>query len=483
MRFSEERLLGLLTQYNPWWSGMPFLEENTPRKKRLAYYEAKKILMHQELRRFVILSGARRVGKTTILYQLIEELLRAGVPARRLVYLSFDNPILKLGGFDAVLETYKNAYGLEDEVYFFFDEVQYAEDWELWVKTLYDLHPNLRLVATGSASPTLEKGTAESGVGRWSVLKVPTLSFYEYCDLLQVPNRPELAADLAPTELAKMERGDLSELMIKLSFLQHHFHRYLTVGGFPELVLATDDIFSQRMLREDVVDKVIKRDVLALFNVRNPLQFEKVFLYLCLNSAKIINYTTMSKELDGISQVTLTNYIQFLKEANLIYISDPLGVDGKGILKGRPKIYIADSAIRNAMLMLEDAITTPEEMKLMVETTVYKHLAAFYYPTKAQVGYYRRVREGEKEVDVVVEQPFGRNLYEVKYRENTQLKATEAIIELANDEKVKIKNAIVITKRAEDYGISSHETRIPVVRIPAPAFLYLLGHAERQEYP
>jgi predicted AAA+ superfamily ATPase len=480
--FTDEKLLNLLIQYNPWWRGMPMSEKNVPPHRRFAFYEAKKLLEHPDIRRFVVLSGARRVGKTTIMYQLISELLAKGVPVRNIVYLSFDNPILKLGGFEGVLRAYENAYPTEGEVYFFFDEVQYAEDWEVWIKTLFDSRPHLKLVATGSASPTLEKGSAESGVGRWSVLRVPTLSFYEYCDLLEVAARPKLLKGIRPTQLYKMDKGDLSDLMNKLSPLQQHFNRYLTVGGFPELALSSDDALAQRMLREDVVDKVIKRDVLTLFNIRNPLQFEKVFLYLCMHSSNIINVTTMCKELDDMNKSTLTSYIHFLKEANLIYISDPIGVDGKGILKGRSKIYVADAAIRNAVLMLEDVITIPEEMGIMVETAVYKHVAAFYYTSNAQVGYYRRLKENEKEVDVVVELPLGRLLCEVKYRANTHVKETDAIIELTNDEKAKVQGSLIITKRAEDYGVTQHNTRIPVVRIPAPAFLYLLGNAEKEGY-
>lgn len=171
------------------------------------------------------------------MYQLISSLLHKGIPARNIVYLSFDNPILKLGGFEGVLRAYENAYATEGEIYFFFDEVQYAENWEVWIKTLYDSRPNLRLVATGSASPTFEKGSADSGVGRWSVLKIPTLSFYEYCDLLQIAARPLLPEGIRPTQLHKMNKGDLSELMGKLSPLQQHFNRYLTIGGFPELAL------------------------------------------------------------------------------------------------------------------------------------------------------------------------------------------------------------------------------------------------------
>lgn len=104
--FTEEKLLNLLIQYNPWWKGIPISEKNAPPQKRFAFYEARKLLLHQDLRRFVVLSGARRVGKTTIMYQLINELLEKGIKERNIVYLSFDNPILKLGGFEGVLSAY-----------------------------------------------------------------------------------------------------------------------------------------------------------------------------------------------------------------------------------------------------------------------------------------------------------------------------------------------------------------------------------------
>ncbi len=477
---SDEQILNVLMQYNPWWKGLPVTDKLAPVHHRFAYYEAKKLLLHQDLRRFVILSGPRRVGKTTILFQLIKNLLSQNVSARNILYLSFDNPVLKLAGFEETMRVYKNAYPAGNKCYFFIDEVQYARDWESWIKTLYDTKPNLRVMATGSASPVLEKDPAESGVGRWSILKIPTLSFYEYCDLLQITTGWQPPAAINPTRLDMLEKGDFSDVMAGLSPLQQHFNRYLTVGGFPELALAGEETLSQKLLREDVVDKVLKRDLLSLYNVRSPLQFEKVFLYLCMHSSSIINITTMAKELEGINKITLLNYIDYLKQANLIYISNPLNVDGKGILKGRSKIYVADPAIRNAVLMLENVLADPVEMGSMVETAVYKHIAAYYSSANIQVGYYRRVKDSEKEVDIVAGLPAGKFLCEVKYREQAPVKASDALFELINSEKAKVQGAVIITKRAEDYGIVAHNSRIPVVRIPAFAFLYLLGHAEKE---
>jgi predicted AAA+ superfamily ATPase len=205
---------------------------------------------------------------------------------------------------------------------------------------------------------------------------------------------------------------------------------------------------------------------------------------LCFNSSNIINTSTISKELDGTPRATIDSYINFLERANLIYSSMPIGMAGKMILKAAPKIYISDAAIRNAVLMLDinDLLSNADEMGLVAETAVYKHLAAFYYPSHANIGYYRKSGQVPKEIDVVVDYPTGRILAEVKYRENPIIKQDDAIVELANSEKEKILAAIVVTKNSDSYGIVQYKTKIPIYKIPAFAFLYLLGHAEENGY-
>ena len=96
--------------------------------------------------------------------------------------------------------------------------------------------------------------------------------------------------------------------------MQKHFNRYLRIGGFPELVLATDDAYAGKILREDIVDKVLKRDMPSLFGIRNISILEKVFLYLCFESSNIINYNKMSQELDNTSIATIQDYIMYLKK-------------------------------------------------------------------------------------------------------------------------------------------------------------------------
>ena len=197
---NDEQVMKVLRKYNPWWRTPSAIKEESKPQRRLAYYEALKILTHGSIRRFAVLSGMRRVGKTTILYQIIEHLIDGGVHPGNILYATFDNPILKLVNVENVLSIYEAMYPIEGTKYIFFDEVQYTENWELWMKVIYDSRKNIRLIATGSASPVLEKGSADSGTGRWSVLKIPTLSFYEYCRLLNL-ELPLLSDDLRLLEL------------------------------------------------------------------------------------------------------------------------------------------------------------------------------------------------------------------------------------------------------------------------------------------
>ncbi len=476
---SDEQIIKVLRQYNPWWRTPSAIREETKPQKRLAYYEALRMLRHKTIRRFVVLSGVRRVGKTTILYQIMETLLEEGVNPRNILYATFDNPILKLVSVEHVLSIYESLYPLEGDRYLFFDEIQYTDNWELWMKVIYDSRREIRMAATGSASPILEKGGADSGTGRWNVLKIPTMSFYEYCRLLSLPE-PELPKDLQISQLARQTPAQLGNLMDQFTPLLNHFNRYLTIGGFPELVLSDDDLYAQRMLREDVVDKVIKRDVLSLFNIRNPLLMEKLFLYLCMNSTEIFNATTAAKELENISVSTIENYLEALRMSNLIYLAKPMNVGSKGALKGKPKIFIADAAIRNAVLMIDDVLSDEKELGIMVETAVYKHMVSFYQGSPAQLGYFRKAKDNQKEVDVVVKLPREEILCEVKYRNQSSIPATDAIVELCRDGDKTITHAFLVTKRLEDFGITRHETAVPILRVPALAFLYLLGKAEAE---
>lgn len=472
---SKDGILKVLTAYNPWWQTGVVNPRMSKTYKRFAFHEAMKLL-NNSIRRTVVLTGTRRVGKTTIQYQMIEALLKAGVPPQKIVFISLDHPMLKLSQFQDVLDCYHENICAEQDVYYFFDEVQYAQDWDRWLKIIYDMQPDTQVVATGSASPALMKGSRESGAGRWSVIQVPTLSFYEYCELLDV-ERPNIPKDLKPSSMLQKTQMERQQIMLQLSKVQNHFMRYLRVGGFPELALADNDLMAQQIMREDVVDKVLKRDLPSLYNIRNATELERIFLYLCNVSSEIVSIEAITKELNGVSRVTVENYIRFLESANLIYQSWPVDMAGKKVLKAKAKIYIADAAIRNAVLMDDSIMADPVAMGKVVETAVYKHVAAFYYQRATSVGYFRGGRRN-KEIDIVVDYPNIKNiLIEVKYRDGAPIANDDAIVELCDAASV----AIVVTKEANDFCVHNTLSGKKFLRIPAFVFLYLLGNAEKPQ--
>jgi predicted AAA+ superfamily ATPase len=474
---SADNILKVLTAFNPWWKSGVVRPEFNKSYKRIAYYEVYKLLNSKEIRRSVILTGTRRVGKTTIQYQLIDELIKSGVSPSKILFVSLDHPLLKLCKLNEILDCYRNNIYGEEDCFYFFDEVQYASDWDQWMKTIYDTKPLSKTVATGSASPVLRKKATESGAGRWTIVQIPTLSFFEYCELIDIEDRPKLNEDVRPTALLSYKKQDLNILLNKLSVLQSHFNRFLLVGGFPELALAKDDFMAQQVMREDVVDKVLKRDIPSLYNVRHSNELERVFLYICYHSSNIIAIDAISKELQGVSRGTVDDYISYMESANLLYRSYPVDMSGKKVLKARAKIYIADAAIRNAVLMDDNLMLDPNQLGIIVETAVYKHVAAFYYQNTTKVGYYRGGPKNQ-EIDVVVEFPTGKILIEVKYRENVRIGEKDAIYNLADGASF----SIVVTKRSEDYGTQNSKNGNKILRLPAFAFLYLLGNAEKHGY-
>lgn len=168
----------------------------------------------------------------------------------------------------------------------FLDEIQFVPDWQTWLKHQSDFHRDKRIAATGSASP-LRDASAESGVGRWQTIPMATLSFAEYLRLRRV-EIPDLPKVRSLRQLFGWTEGELSRAATLARPLTAHFHEYLLRGGFPEPAMVNDLTRCQRLLREDIVDRVLKRDMTAIYGVRRVLEVEKIFLYLCYHDGGIL---------------------------------------------------------------------------------------------------------------------------------------------------------------------------------------------------
>lgn len=472
--FNLNEVRRVLQGFNPWWAGRP---SASPLFRRLAFGICCRHLRDKGLRRAVLLSGPRRVGKTTILLQIADWLVHEGRDPLSVFYISLDHPLLKLLPLTEILRLYHDSVHPEGKpTVLLMDEIQYAQDWELHVKALVDHHPQYRILATGSASVVHRQQLAESGVGRWVRVPVPTLSFYEFLRIRQEA-LPDLPPDLSPKNLFPNPKRELLNLAAQLRPIQPLFLRYLLVGGFPETARHPDASFCQRILREDVVERVLKRDMTALFNVRNVNALERLFIYLCLHSGGIMEIQTCANALQ-IQRPTIENYLELLEQANLIYRLPPAEVGGKKVLKARQKVYLIDAALRNAVLLRgEEILGDPEELGVVVETTVLRHLIAFHYQDTPRVMYWREPKT-EKEVDVIVQSPRYTLPAEVKYRESPALGEKSGLASFCQKEKVT--HAYWVTKREDDFGLETvGNLATKFMKVPAHIFCYLLGQAER----
>jgi predicted AAA+ superfamily ATPase len=464
----------VLQGFNPWWSRKP---DELPPFRRLAFEVCRRHLTDKALRRAVLLSGPRRVGKTTILLQIAQELVNDLDPLS-VFYISLDHPILKLVPLHEILRIYhQDIYPEGKPVVLLMDEIQYSNDWDLYVKHLVDHQPSYRVLATGSASVVHRQELAESGVGRWIRVPVPTLSFYEFLHL-RGESLKRIPRQVAPRDLLKADHRRLVSIAARLRPVQPLFLRYLLVGGFPETVAAADVPFCQRILREDVVERVLKRDMTALFNVRNVNDLERLFIYLCLHSGGIFEVQTAAKAL-ATPRSTVNNYLDLLEQANLIYRLPPTDLGGKKVLKAKHKVYLVDAALRNAVLLRgEEVLNDPNELGIIVETTVLRHLVSYYYLDTPRLCYWRETATN-REVDVIVQSPNYVIPVEVKYRNHAAVTEDSGLVRFCRTEQ-SIRQAYLVTKNEADFSIAQVAgCQAKILRVPAHVFCFLLGQAER----
>jgi len=473
--FQKDEIIAVLRQFNPWWANEPI--NDLPDWHRPAFRDIGNWIQANESRSLV-LTGPRQVGKTTLFRQVIQNLLQNNVPPENVLYATFDHPLLKLIGQNDVLQIWrefippKKQNGVATE-YLFLDEFQFMSDWAVWLKHQTDFQKTRRIAVTGSAVSLLDK--AESGVGRWTTIRLPTLSFYEY---LLIRDENPLQENNEPVTM-KMFRNlseqERSYWAVQARKLTPYFHQYLIRGGFPECALTDSIPKLQRLLREDIIDKILKRDMTALFGVRQVLQLEQLFLYLCLHDGSVVDFPTLGQSL-GVKRQTVERYLNFFERTHLLTQLRPFGY-GKEILRGRTKYYLADPSIATAVFLrgtqpLENATLLGK----IVESTIFKHLTIeTFLSQRIDFSFWKGTKD--REVDIIAETGDRLIPFEIKYRSIKQTAAGKlrGLAEFCRERRPDV--AYVITQDPEDIGTFSLSDST-IIKIPAPLACYILGRFE-----
>jgi len=289
MRIDEQ-----LTLQNEWWLTEKVKEELAPKFKREIFQELKSMV---DVRQVTILTGLRRVGKTTLFYQLIQELLNRIKP-KNILYFSFDE---KQEELKKVLDEYQkitNVQWKKDKIYVFFDELHKVKGWASKLKILYDTFPNIKFFVSGSSSVELEKEAYSNLVGRHYLIKISPLSLKEFFELknnVKIDD-PKLWRD---------------ELILALK-------EYLK-KPFPEIVRENDERRIMSYLRENVIGKIIYQDLPKEFkNVNEDLLLNLIEIFY-QNPGMILNFDELSKNLH-IAKKTLQKHLFYLKFSYLVRV-------------------------------------------------------------------------------------------------------------------------------------------------------------------
>lgn len=462
-------ILKNLQSQNSWWSSGRVDKDLVPAFKRSAYAKVHDVLFN-EIRRFPVLSGPRRVGKSTILFQTIDELLQTGIKPERILFYTLDEFPNDGISIKEVVETYQKYVYDSDDYYLFVDEAQKDKTWKNYIKMLYDLKKNIRVLITGSASVEIEKASDDSGSGRFLTLKIPTMSFYEFCAMNgKTPELPNVGV-FSMHELSVPEQ---TQIYLKLGTLYREMIRYMKIGGFPEFARSDNYSYISKLIRDQVIAKALKQDIPRSFDIRDVDSLSNLFTYFCYNISDAISVDTIATTL-GIDRSTCNNYISALEKANLIYISEQLNLWGKKSLKPRKKVHIADYGIKCAVKRNTEIETNPTELGAAIESIAYKHTRDYFDGLDDelyQVGYSRN--EKGQEIDIVVRKNAVDLQYiEAKYRNDSTIKDNDGIVSLGMEDTPRY----VITKDPEDYGLTGRKGT-KLYRMPAVAFFYLIGRA------
>lgn len=285
----------ILTLLNEWWVSGSISKEKAKEYKRKVFKNIKETFFNYK--QIFILNGLRRVGKTTIIYQLIEELLKKTNP-KNIVYFSFDEMIddpIK------ILEEYSKITKLDwrkENIFVFFDEIQKLKNWTSKIKILYDNFLNLKICISGSASLMIEKEAIKDFAGRYFSQVISPLNLQEFAELYFEKS---------------IDNFKLYELELK-----RIFEDYIR-KPFPEIVKWDDKTKIHQYIKELVVEKITKSDIPATFEHINISLLSTLTEIFMKDVGMILNITSLSKEL-GVHKLTLSEHIKFLEFGNVIRV-------------------------------------------------------------------------------------------------------------------------------------------------------------------
>jgi len=407
-------MLNLIT-FNRWWDTGKAEKIYLKPYKRPLFFSLEKFLYTRQI---LLIYGIRRVGKTTLLYQIIDFLLKKGVDKKSILYFSLDEKIASLK------ELFKNYSELileedilqEKRIYVFLDEIQKLDDWQNQLKIFYDLYPNIKFIVSGSASLVISKGAKESLAGRVYEFGLPLLNFSEYLRVLGEKIEIDNVLDL----------NQLREIYLKKERLSPLFFSYLKNGGFIEIAREKDDL-KIKEYSKSILEKVIFGDITLSFKIKQPQLLKIILELVASNPGFLLDYSKLAETLNK-DQRVIADYIFYLKHSLLVKILYNFSGSRFASERKLKKIYLASTNF--IYQFYSEKFRAPEFLGKIIENLVVSFEDTEFFWRKRQ-----------SEVDLVLEKNIP---VEIKYKEKVLKSDLKNILKFA--EEFNSKKAILLTR-------------------------------------
>ncbi len=329
-----------------------------------------------------IIAGPRRAGKTYVLYQLMESLLKV-VEYENVLYANLDDPSytpLKIAGnhLGDVYDDYIKLKNPEGRVYLFLDEVQSIPEWERWVKSVYDSEKDVKFILTGSNASLLSSELSTLLSGREVNFEVYPFDFFEFL-------RARDVEVIREDEVDKTYQSNYS----KKGSLRHHINEILKYGSFPEPIFLEDRL--KEIILERYYEAMIYRDVIP--RVRNPEEIEELAYYLATNISNLFSYNSAAQDMD-ISPTSVKKYMNYFEQAYLFFTVPKFSFSVKKQLKNPKKVYCVDPGLRNiaGFKFSRDAGRLAENLVFL--DLIRRGKKVYYYKEKKEVDFVVKSKEG-----------------------------------------------------------------------------------------
>ena len=358
----------------------------------------------------LILTGMRRVGKTTLLKEIFKNL-----PGNK-AWFDFENPLnikyFEDIDYDGVYQNIINK-GLDKNkrIYVFIDEAQNYPEISKVIKYLND-HYNIKFVLTGSASFYLKNLFPESLAGRKIIFELFPLDFEEFLRFK--------GQDTARYKKLKTKKT-IKEIEYKL--YEKHYDEFIKWGGFPQIALE-NNIEGKKQILNDIFSSYFQKEIISLADYKKNNKIRDLILLLAARVGSRLDLTKLSQELQ-ITRTTVYSYLSFLQATYFIYLISPFSKSIDRKVSGSQKVYFCDNGILKIMADIN--------FGQLLENAVYNQIK-FYN----EINYYQKSTGAE--IDFIVNKKIG---YEVK--------TTASLVDVKRLERrmkiVKLKKGRVISKK------------------------------------